>query len=1468
MAHSIGTSGNTALLPSLVTALLLLVSPQSPAQTVSPVTIDDVVFYNIEDLDAAGDTVTGPLLTVNVSSTLETSVRIRLENSFTNISTPGFFWNFTLQEEKRIPALCENYPLSLSFPAPAGLYQLTITIEPADGGASDIFDSFETPADVRWSKKELWSGFHPYHGTANDPVNTLTGEFFFTAEPDLQLPGPMPLIFQRSYSSRQQPQVSTLPILGRQWRHNYDAAALRRGDSVRIVLPDGRPVDFVRDGTTWRLSGSYGRNEWLTSFVDTLIYGEPTDPLLYLFRPDGLLAAMEDGRGNRLQLSYNNRLLAEVTDGLGRSLYFSYDTLGRLVSVGDGEREVRFTFRSGSGFGGNLFQMTDPSGGRTTYFYLTSPATPRALLNSTFYPAGNKHYTNVYDTLFRVIRQSDAFGNESRFIYPPDSPLTFIVDPDGDTVTHRHNNRFLSGEGEKTLIEYIDQENNGVRIGYDRNRIATVLNRLGDSVRFGYHVNGLPGLFEDQGRQISNYVYRDRTVRGIPRYFISREFLPDGTERRFEYDEKGNLVSYTDPSGNVFSYTYNDRGLLLSETLPTGGVYRYTRSPDMNIASITDPSGNVTRFDYDRFSRLVKATWGDGTSRSFAWDHSDRLVGLTDEEGKEQNLEYDPNGNLIAITDADGETTRFRYDAADRIDTITDPLGNALTFDFTSFGRLSELRDRSGGLLRFEHDKRGLVTAVVDPAGRRFTQESDAEGRVVRVEDPLGNVTEFGYDRRGFITSMTSPRGQTFTLERDESGRIMRVVEPTGKATAITYDGNGQPTSIAEEEGIEARYERNGLGQATTIIDPNGYRWESEFDDAGRMVLRRDPLGRQTRLSLDARNRVDSVIFPEGMGSKVVTYDKRGYVVAERWSDGTEITYERDATGRTTAATGATFAYDATGALTNSGGIAIERDAGGRPTAITVAPGKRIEYEYHIDGRVKTVRDWTGEEITFSYDGEGKLERIERPNGVTTRYEYDADDRWGAILHGNLAEMRFERDEVGRIISATRDLPLSATLSPSTRAFTYNAAAERDGATHDAMGRIIREGNAAYGWDLASRLRSIDDEGERTDMRYNADGYLLSVARAGTEQEFVWNYGLGIPSISVERRDGSDAFYYIHTPGGRLLARVDALTGEKKYYHFNESGSVLFLTDEEGSITASYAYLPYGSLLDSQGEGGNIFTFGGEYGTISLGGDLYNMRARWYDGSVGRFLSPDPHRSTAPKEINPYQYTAGDPITYVDIDGMTKRNWNMDVLISDDKGEFELPHVLHTYTSLYMRKLARELRIKGRDPSDRLYSYGMMVLGLAMSRREDENGSEGFQPKQSRIVEETLAMCSAGLSEHIRNNFPIGSFLPQHPFALTTIPIAGTDLYEVDIPLTDEPVTAGGAAIASGGAEGTNVGKGKEQARQPKQPKAPQTTPGAPREGNRANPRQTEQASVFWAWLNGFWEGFGDLEYLLRGGGQ
>jgi RHS repeat-associated protein len=1089
-------------------------------------------------------------------------------------------------------------------------------------------------------------------GIAGDPIATSSGEFFCRERPDLNLRGPLPLGFQRYFGGHLEMDGVGPGPLGPNWRHGFEWSWTSAGNALHFTTPMGREIrfetDFFNPGT-WTQVGS---EDVEYSLRET---GNPGPPyvladtlggLMYTFNFAGQLTQIEDQNGNTLTLTYNFADLTQVTDGLGRTLSFTYNT-GKMASVSDGTRTVAFTYAGN----GSLQTVTDTSSNVMTYAY--DPTWPTWLISKT-YPEGNVRYVQTYTPAGKVATQTAAGAHTTTLAYDTVAGTTTITDPLMNTQVHSHT---ATGE----MTGHQGESGTPAPLGYDtEGRRNSVVDRDGNTTQWSWHPSGkIAQMVEADGRT-SNFGYTARVNNGFTFYDLTSIARADGRSETFTYDANGNLTGHRDTRGNDWSWTYDGMGQVLTATNPSGGVTTLTWNPDGTLATSLDDAGNLTTHAFDALRRVSAVTQADATTLAYTYDAADRVLTITDELTNVTTFAYDKNGNLTSITDPATQAWTFAYDSMDRLETATDPLTRTMTATFDELGRPKTVTGANGKTTTYGYDSSGDLTSITNHKNKTWSRGYDADSLLVSTTDPLNRTANYAVDAMGRYSSVTSPLGGQTNFTYDAMGRVTQVRSPLLATTTFAYDPLGLVSSIALPDGATSNFARNALGLVTQITDPLGNPWMYAYDAQGRRTSQTDPLGNQSTYQYDPLSRVDRLDFPGGMGSVDVTYDSAGRILQRSYSDGTLVDLTYDTVGRATSGTDLTLGYDAAGRMASSNGVTITRNPGGLISNITFAAGKTVSYSYDDSNRLSLVLDFLGGATFFTYDDAGQLTNILRGNQVNTQYAYDADGRVTRIIDQDpfadhtQADHFLVRDAEGRITSAQRVLPVEGTPAINALAYTYDAAGQTVGFTHDALGRVTNDGIRAYAWNLASHLTSFTEGGSTVSFTYDAFDNVRSRTEQGVTERFIWNYALALPSISVVRQAGTDQCYYVHTPGGDLLYSIDAATNARTHYHYDEAGNTVLLTNDAGLAIDAFHMTPSGVELAQLGANRTPFTFGGQMGVMKESNSgLYRMRARLYDATTGRFLSRDPVEAGDPRGVNPYQYAYGDPLRYVDPRGTT-----------------------------------------------------------------------------------------------------------------------------------------------------------------------------------------------------------------------
>ena len=175
-----------------------------------------------------------------------------------------------------------------------------------------------------------------------------------------------------------------------------------------------------------------------------------------------------------------------------------------------------------------------------------------------------------------------------------------------------------------------------------------------------------------------------------------------------------------------------------------------------------------------------------------------------------------------------------------------------------------------------------------------------------------------------------------------------------------------------------------------------------------------------------------------------------------------------------------------------------------------------------------------------------------------------------------------------------------------------------------------------FGYDHENRLTNSTIGGVNGVYAYNGDGLRMSRSIGGTAVSYTWDVNLPLPVILQDSQGNS----YVY--GLDLISRTDS-AGVQEYYLYDGLGSTTHLADGSGNVMATYGYDVFGGLR-SGAPAATDRLFTGEQNDPS---GLEYLRARYYDPSIGRFLSRDPLPGG-----NRYAYVENNPVNFTDPSGL------------------------------------------------------------------------------------------------------------------------------------------------------------------------------------------------------------------------
>jgi RHS repeat-associated protein len=214
-----------------------------------------------------------------------------------------------------------------------------------------------------------------------------------------------------------------------------------------------------------------------------------------------------------------------------------------------------------------------------------------------------------------------------------------------------------------------------------------------------------------------------------------------------------------------------------------------------------------------------------------------------------------------------------------------------------------------------------------------------------------------------------------------------------------------------------------------------------------------------------------------------------------------------------------------------------------------------------------------------------------------------------------------------------------APTSVGSDSFVYN----ENGAE---LGRTVGGVGAIFGYDELNHLTSVTQSSGTSTYVYGPDDQRL-IRKDGTTVTLYLegNY----QAQSVNGAAATVTKYY--AIGSQRVAVREGST--LSYELADHLGSASATTDSSGNGLTRQNYYPFGALRP--GPGNNLpvdETFLGKTRDDATG--LTQLGARYYDSSIGRFISPDPLSDPAnPQSINPYAYAANAPVTLSDPTGLS-----------------------------------------------------------------------------------------------------------------------------------------------------------------------------------------------------------------------
>ena len=678
-------------------------------------------------------------------------------------------------------------------------------------------------------------------------------------------------------------------------------------------------------------------------------------------------------------------------------------------------------------------------------------------------------------------------------------------------------------------------------------------------------------------------------------------------EVTYEYNDKNQLMSYTNEKGAKESYYYDNNGKLnrivncfnevtLNVTYVSNGrVDNTVNEQGLKQVYVYDKENCQTGMEeYDGSKLLKKVTYDYDEDYAIVGNHTfvdgkeyidkteyyknedgknkyDEIKKATDTAGNVTQYEYDANGNVTKTINPDGTYTRTRYNAKNNPLVEVDEVKNVTIYEYDEKGINVVKESNSIHPVANAYDMlaSGFDLSKVDLSGYAVTtydyyefsedQGAAIAGLIRSTTDPEGNVCENIYNAEGLVET---------AVTKDSSGNLVSKI-------SYTYNESLQPaevreyTDIANDVYTRDVYEYDALNNITKVTSygtgTEGIVTVFEYDQLGRKTAEYTP-----KHSAD-----------KSVGSKY-TYNRGNLPVSIKDNLGNVTYYEYDAYGN------AVRTINPDGSISSTEYDALQRelaeyfqDGASSPRQII----SKNEYEYteadydvytsldeyttkHLHGLKErsyayitadkqvvseTVQDFRGNTVSESVNGvvkrtscyyaDGTLARQTDALGNTTKYEYGF---LGALTK---TYTPFTKDKDGNVRYAVTEVQ------------------------YDKNGNVIKTIEPAAEQDSAAEKYRI------TENKYNAEGDLIEVklvdpvSNTANITKYFYDDAGNVTKRYTGMSSENDTDYliteYEYDQYFRPLKTKDSTGYDSGTVVYDVNGNVIRSTDPNGNITVN-----------------------------------------------------------------------------------------------------------------------------------------------------------------------------------------------------------------------------------------------------------------------------------------------------------
>ena len=554
-----------------------------------------------------------------------------------------------------------------------------------------------------------------------------------------------------------------------------------------------------------------------------------------------------------------------------------------------------------------------------------------------------------------------------------------------------------------------------------------------------------------------------------------------------------------------------------------------------------------------------------------------------------------------------------------------------------------------------------LLSSETNRLGKTTNYYYNDRGSKVREDF---DIYRFSYRDHGELYEVRVNGNVKVTYDYINSGTLKdllnRVIYNNGDVINYSYDANRNPVS-------EKRNNNSAPYVTYAYNDDNELTEKVNYDTGLRYVYSDNDSVTVTRLS------DDSVVQTYTQSSNEGTVDSEDAVVTTINESHFGTSYTSQVTKRSTTFTSGNNTVNYSFTNNDSNNTVTEAVSYNNSPAFTTA------YSYdskdNITSKAITLADNTTLDIVNTYDSKNRI----TSTGLGTAQQTYSYDQYGQLTQtadtANGFTESYTYDSRGNILSKTKvyddeNVPAETTNFSYTNSDWQDELTSVNGTplTYDANGNVLTYGNMEFEWTNGRVLSQITLNPE--DPNGTADVYSYTYDESGIRSSKTVNgvttYFTTKDGVILSQTDGTNTMYFQYDNSGNPTGFI--YNGTQYFYLTNQMGDVIGITDNTGSLIATYTYGAWGEVLAVSPATENNSTqlsiananplrYRGYYWDAETG--YYYLQSRYYNSNLARFINSDLLEIASVEKVEQagiclFAYCNNGPITGSDPTGTSK----------------------------------------------------------------------------------------------------------------------------------------------------------------------------------------------------------------------